>query len=239
MEISERPYTTLFMLTSVDGKISSGATDNLDVDTDWKRIVGVREGLKQYYDLEQETDLFSLNSGRTWAKVGYNEYQDEPVKTPVSFVIIDSNPHLDINGVRYAAKKAKNLIVVTTNPNHSAFKLKNEFQNISVLQYANNIDFSDMFRRLKLKFGVERITIQTGSTLNADFLRFGLVDRLLVVMAPILVGGISTPSLIGGASILKTSELSSLKPMKLISCKTLSNSYLQLEYEILRETVLI
>ena len=57
-----RPYTTLFMLMSLDGKISSGASDDFDVDSDWKRINGVREGLFQYYDLEQETDLFSLNS---------------------------------------------------------------------------------------------------------------------------------------------------------------------------------
>jgi 2,5-diamino-6-(ribosylamino)-4(3H)-pyrimidinone 5'-phosphate reductase len=227
------------MLTSVDGKISSGATDDLDVDTDWKRIVGVKEGLHQYYDLEQETDLFSLNSGRTWAKLGYNKFQDEPVKTPVSFVLIDSRPHLDVNGVKFAAKKAKELIVVTTNPNHSAFKLKQEFQNISVIQYANKIDFADMFRKLKSDFGVERVTIQTGSTLNAEFLRIGLIDRLLLIMAPILVGGIATPSLTGGASILNISELSSLRPMKLISCKILSNSYLQLEYQILREAILI
>jgi len=31
----DRPITTLFMLTSVDGKISTGATDELDVDQDF------------------------------------------------------------------------------------------------------------------------------------------------------------------------------------------------------------
>lgn len=51
--MSKRPHTTLFMIMSLDGKISSGDTDALDVDADWKRIQGVKEGLYQYYDLEK------------------------------------------------------------------------------------------------------------------------------------------------------------------------------------------
>jgi 2,5-diamino-6-(ribosylamino)-4(3H)-pyrimidinone 5'-phosphate reductase len=40
-----RPKTTLFMLMSIDGKISTGDTDALDVDRDLPGIAGVREGL--------------------------------------------------------------------------------------------------------------------------------------------------------------------------------------------------
>ena len=63
-----RPITTLFMLMSVDGKISTGATDDLDVDKDFPNIKGVNEGLHQYYEIEKTTDLWSLNSGRVPAK---------------------------------------------------------------------------------------------------------------------------------------------------------------------------
>ena len=48
-----RPVTTLFMLMSVDGKISTGAADELDVDRDFPTITGLREGLHQYYEIEQ------------------------------------------------------------------------------------------------------------------------------------------------------------------------------------------
>lgn len=64
MNKRNRPETTLLMLMSVDGKINNGSTDNLDSDKDWKRIVGVREGLHQYYEIEQTTDLWSLNTGK-------------------------------------------------------------------------------------------------------------------------------------------------------------------------------
>ena len=55
-----KPITTLFMLMSVDGKISTGAVDELDVDRDFPRINGVKEGLYQYYEIEKTTDLWSL-----------------------------------------------------------------------------------------------------------------------------------------------------------------------------------
>ncbi len=88
-----RPITTLFMLMSVDGKISTGATDDLDVDKDFPQIAGVSEGLHQYYEIEQTTDLWTLNSGRVQAKIGVNT-KKMPDKTPVSFVVID-NRHLN------------------------------------------------------------------------------------------------------------------------------------------------
>ena len=51
----DRPVTTLFMLMSVDGKISTGAADELDVDKDFPQIAGGSEGLQQYYERERTT----------------------------------------------------------------------------------------------------------------------------------------------------------------------------------------
>jgi len=49
----ERAETTLCLVISLDGKITTGSTDSLDSDSDWKRIVGVKEGFAQYYKMEQ------------------------------------------------------------------------------------------------------------------------------------------------------------------------------------------
>jgi len=40
----DRPITTLFMLMSLDGKISPGASDDLDVDKDFPKIAGLKKG---------------------------------------------------------------------------------------------------------------------------------------------------------------------------------------------------
>lgn len=39
----DRPITTLFMLMSLDGKISPGASDDLDVDKDFPKISGLKD----------------------------------------------------------------------------------------------------------------------------------------------------------------------------------------------------
>lgn len=111
-----RPITTLFMLESLDGKISSGNSDNLDADKDFCRINGVKEGLHQYYELEQETDIFSLNTGRVMAKIGVNDRKEYHDKIDVvTFVIIDNKPHLNENGIDYLCHWVGKVLLVTTN----------------------------------------------------------------------------------------------------------------------------
>lgn len=226
--MTDRPITTLFMLTSVDGKISTGASDALDVDRDFPKLDGVREGLHQYYEIEQTTDLWSLNSGRVQAKMGVNE-REMPEKSVVSFVLID-NSHLTEHGVHYFCARSRQFLLVTSNPRHPAFAVDAENLHI-ILQ--ERLDLHDMLRRLKRDFGCERITIQTGGTLNALFLREKLFDFVDIVVAPVLVGGKDTSSLIDGASLTSESELSKLGVLKLESAEVLADSYLRLRYRVI------
>ena len=61
---------------SVDGKISPGASDDLDVDKDFPNIDGLKEGLHQYYEIEQTTDYpwdgkitLTIKKAKAWEKV--------------------------------------------------------------------------------------------------------------------------------------------------------------------------
>ncbi len=223
-----RPITTLFMLMSVDGKISTGATDSLDVDKDFPKIEGVSEGLHQYYEIEQTTDLWSFNSGRVQAKIGVNK-KDMPNKTPVSFVIVD-NEHLMEHGIRYFCALSKQFVLVTSNKNHPAFEIEED--NLHVI-YQNELSLKDILIKLKLEYSCERITIQTGGTLNGLFLREKLIDYIDIVVAPVLIGGKDTSTLIDGKSLLSESELSQLGVLKLQECIVLENSYLRLRYKVI------
>ncbi len=225
----DRPVTTLFMLMSVDGKISTGASDNLDVDKDFPKILGVKEGLHQYYEIEQTTDLWSLNSGRVQAKIGVNT-KNLPNKTPVSFVVVD-NHHLKEHGIRYFCALSKKFVLVTSNENHPAFEM--EDANLHII-YQNELSLKNVLMKLKSEFGCERITIQTGGTLNGLFLREKLIDYIDIVVAPILIGGKDTSTLIDGQSLLSESELSKLGVLKLQECEVLDHSYLRLRYEVIR-----
>ena len=224
-----RPVTTLFMLMSVDGKISTGAADILDVDKDFPNIAGVREGLHQYYEIEQTTDLWTLNSGRVLAKIGVNT-KEMPNKTPVSFVVLD-NSHLNENGIRYFCALSKNFVLVTSNDKHPAFSM--EESNLHIV-YQKELSLKDALITLKSEYGCERITIQTGGTLNGLFLREKLFDYVDIVVAPVLIGGKDTSTLIDGKSLVSQSELSQLGVLKLQECVMLENSYLRLRYEVIR-----
>lgn len=226
---SLRPVTTLFMLMSADGKISTGAADEMDMDQDLPKIVGVKEGLHQYYEIEQTTDLWALNSGRVQAKIGVNEAPLPQTRGPVSFVILD-NHHLTEHGVQYFSHRAKNFVLVTSNREHPAYGVQAD--NLHILYY-ETMDLGKMLTDLRGRFGCDRVTLQTGGTLNGAFLREKLIDFVDVVVAPVLVGGRDTATLIDGESLNSVEELGQLGVLKLLSAEALADSYLRLRYQVI------
>ena len=234
----DRPTTTLFMIESLDGKISTGDVDALDVDKDFKRIAGVKEGLHQYYELEQKTDFYSLNTGRVMAKIGVNERTKEPKKIDVNFIIIDSKPHINEKGVEYLAKWVKTLYLVTTNKQHPAYNLRHKDPNIEIVEFENEVNLPELLRRMKEQYSAEKITIQSGGTLNSAWIREGLIDKVSIVIAPCLIGGSNTQSLIGGESLHTEEDLRKMKALKLIKCDVLDDSYIHVQYEVINETVI-
>lgn len=222
-----RPITTLFMLMSVDGKISTGASDKLDVDKDFPSINGVKEGLHQYYEIEQMTDLWSFNTGRVQRKMGVNE-KDFPLKSPVSFVLLDNN-HLTEHGVRYLCEWSKNFVLITQNPMHPAFSVMED--NLHIIKQ-DSLNLADALKILEEDYGCKRLTIQSGGTLNGLFLRNKLIDYVDIVVAPILIGGKDTATLIDGISITSVDDLSLLGVLQLEKCEVLDDSYIRLRYKV-------
>lgn len=236
---SQRPMTTLFMIESLDGKISTGDVDELDVDKDFKRIIGVKEGLQQYYELEKKTDWVSFNSGKVQAKVGVNERTWDKGPDDICFAVVDNKPHLNRQGTEYFAKRSAHFYLITTNKNHPAFELQNQYPTMHILFYEDNVDLADVFRKFKDEYKIEKVTIQTGGTLNAEFLRLGLIDKVSIVVAPCLVGGQNTQSLIGGESLHTQEDLKKVKALKLTKCDILENSYLHIQYDVLNDTQVV
>lgn len=227
-----RPITTLFMLESLDGKISSGSSDNLDADKDFCRIDGVKEGLHQYYELEQETDVFFLNTGRVMAKIGVNDRKEYHEKIDVvTFVIIDNKPHLNENGIDYLCHWVGKLLLVTTNKNHIAYSLKDKYDNLEILYY-ETLGLTQLLEDLYSKYNAENLTIQSGGTLNGMFVRNKLIDFVNIVIAPIIVGGKDVATLVDGESITNENELNKLMPLELMECNKLEDSYIQLKYKV-------
>ena len=179
-----------------------------------------------------------LNSGRVLEKVGFNNKKGVPQKEPLRFVVVDRKPHLNENGIDYLCNWLEKLFIVTNNLRHPAFELKSKHKNLEIIYYENEIDCGDLLMKLKKNHNIEKITIESGGTLNSVFFRSGLVDHVKIVVAPLIVGGKDTSSLVDGFSFTEQSQLHLLKALKLRECKKLENSYLLLEYDVINNTVI-
>ena len=224
----KRPVTTLFLLQSVDGKISTGDTDKWDVDKDIPKLTGnPASGLHQYYEAEQETDLWCINSGRVMAKVGVNSWPIPKESSPVTFVVID-NEHLNAHGVEVMAKRGAKLVLITSNKSHPAYK--SDLDNIEIIEYTGKLDPNKVLERLG-ELGCDEVTIQTGGTLNGMWLRAKCIDKVNIVICPMLVGGKTVSTLIDGDA---AKSLSDIGILELTKVKKLNNSYLELFYDVVK-----
>ena len=151
-----------------------------------------------------------------------------PEKTPVSFVLLD-NTHMTEHGVQYFCARSKEFVLITTNKNHPAFNIKAD--NLHII-YQENLSLEDALIELKKNHGCERITIQSGGTVNGMFLREKIFDYVDIVVAPVLIGGKETSTLVDGAALTKENELDKLGVLSLIGCDVLENSYIRLRYKV-------
>lgn len=227
--MNPRPITTLFMLMSADGKISTGDNDSLDMDQDLPKIAGIKEGLHQYYEIEETTDLWSFNTGRVQAKVGVNSRPLSDHHWQVSFVILD-NYHLDEHGIEYLCSISKTFVLFTSNPDHPAYRVTKD--NLHIERY-ESFNLRTILEKLRSEYGCEKLTVQSGGTLNGLFLREHLFDYADIVIAPVLVGGKNTSTLIDGEALHTAEQLSDLGVLKLIEAVPLKDSYLRMRYQVM------
>ena len=68
--------------------------------------------------------------------------------------------------------------------------------------------------------------------LNGIFLRIKLIDYIDIVVAPVLIGGKDTSTLIDGSSITSMEELNLLGVLQLETCEVLEDSYIRLRYQV-------
>lgn len=119
---------------------------------------------------------------------------------------------------------------MTHNINHPALSMQRDNLNI-IMQ--NKFDLPGLLETLKDKYQVEQLTIQSGGMMNCEFLRHKLFDYIDIVVAPLLVGGKDTPTLIDGEAIVMQSQLDKLGVLRLKGCKVLKDSYIRLTYEVI------
>ncbi|MDD1666657.1 MAG: dihydrofolate reductase family protein [Methanomicrobiales archaeon] len=95
----------------------------------------------------------------------------------------------------------------------------------------DRVDLPLLMEKLYRDYGVRRLMIEGGPTLNWHMLRHRLVDEIRLIHLPFIVGGSDTPSLVGGMHIDTESEMIRLTLKRFYLC----GSNLVTEYDVLYE----
>ncbi|WP_421908769.1 RibD family protein [Methanolacinia petrolearia] len=93
----------------------------------------------------------------------------------------------------------------------------------------DKVDLPLLMKTLAENYGVSKLMIEGGPTLNYYMLQDRLVDEIRLIHLPFIVGGSDTPSLVGGMHIESEEEMFSLQLKNYYMCGT----NLVTEYDVL------
>jgi 2,5-diamino-6-(ribosylamino)-4(3H)-pyrimidinone 5'-phosphate reductase len=98
-----------------------------------------------------------------------------------------------------------------------------------VIAGKTHVELPLLMHILKNQFGVRKLMIEGGPTLNWHMLHDKLVDEIRLIHLPFIVGGSDTPSLVGGMHINSEDEMIRLNLKKFYMC----GSNLVSEFDVL------
>ena len=71
---------------------------------------------------------------------------------------------------------------------------------------APRVDLNKMMLTLK-KIGVDHLMVEGGGTINFELMRLGLVEELMMYIAPMIFGGTGSPTLADGSGLTRDMAL--------------------------------
>ena len=198
----DRPYLICHMMSTIDGKITSGDDG-----------VGI---LDNYYDQYTKTeDTFESHAwmcGRVTMQM-FASTNKSTLPTPSINITYNDNiaPHTETNYMFGVDTKGllrwdKNtiklasieqnlhlvVIVTTTTPKEYLQYLQNK--GISYLIAGDGeIDFLSLFKKIKEKFGVEKLLLEGGGLLNGSVLAADCIDEISLLICPLTVNRTKAP----------------------------------------------
>jgi 2,5-diamino-6-(ribosylamino)-4(3H)-pyrimidinone 5'-phosphate reductase len=96
---------------------------------------------------------------------------------------------------------------------------------------APRVDLARMMTTLK-QLGVGRLMVEGGGAMNFELMRLGLVDELIMYIAPMIFGGASAPTLVDGIGVLRESAIE----LKLTNVEKWEDGGVVLRYKVVGQT---
>ncbi len=223
----DRPYATINMVTSVDGKATLGGkayslgskVDHLVMRRIRKAADGVLVGAET---LRRENVNPSVPP----------EMQDERVAQGMqpqpAAVVITASADLPLDRTFFRSTTFPRVVVTTRRVPQERVDLLQEHARV-IRAGEETVDLPLMMRLLAEELGLRRLVVEGGPTLNSALLAEGMVDELFWTVAPKIIGGAAMRTMVEG----KTLPLDRVPRLQLVSLHHHENE-LFLRYRLAR-----
>jgi diaminohydroxyphosphoribosylaminopyrimidine deaminase/5-amino-6-(5-phosphoribosylamino)uracil reductase len=205
-----RPFVTLKVAASLDGKIATRTGES--------RWITGESARRRVHQLRNEMDAVLVGIGTV--------LRDDPLLTtrlaiadqrdPVR-VIVDNLARLPLRAkvVNRASTAPTILAVSQMAPRTKLEALEREGVQVIVVESSPRRVSLERLMEALGKRGILSVMIEGGAEINASALREGIVDKVLVFLAPTLIGGKSTPTAVGGDGIESLTQAVRLRDVRL------------------------
>lgn len=223
-----RPYTFINVAMTADGKIDtferkgsaiSSARDKARVDELRAAADGILVGGRTLMDESPNLTVKSeaLREGRVQRGQAPN-----PIKVGVATVA-------DIPLVSDFIKAGPARVVIfTTNQTSKEQLARLKTSGAEIFVHTEpRVNLTLMMQTLK-KIGVDHLMVEGGGTMNFELMRLGLVDELMMYVAPMIFGGANAPTLADGLGLARSDAIA----LKLINVETHEDGGILLRYKL-------
>jgi len=178
-----RPHVIVNAAMSADGKIALPSREGVRISND--------DDLKRVHELRAACDAILVGVGTVLMDDPNLTVKKEFARGPNPLrVVLDSDGSSPVNAAIFDGA-APTLIATNTSCTKT-------FRNAEVVRCGDDqVDVPKLLGLLSER-GVKRLLVEGGSTVNWSFLRAGLADELVVFVSSFIIGGHSTPTLVGG-----------------------------------------
>ena len=223
-----RPYIFINIATSADGKIDTferkgsaisskrdkERVDQLRADAD-AVLVGGKTLLGELPKLTVKSE--ALREARVKRGVTSN-----PIKVGV---VTSADIPLDSDFIK--AGPARAVIFTTSRTSISQLETLRANGVEVFVDDAPRVNLGKMMETLG-ELGVKRLMVEGGGTINFELLRLGLVDELMIYIAPMIFGGENAPTLASGFGLVRNEAIA----MKLKNVETHEDGGVLLTYKL-------
>ena len=214
---TKQPFVILKTAMSLDGKIATASGKS--------KWITSEESRRIVHQIRDEVDGIMVGIGTVM--------RDDPSLTtrlpdgrgrdPVR-IILDSRGRMPLKSkVLHLDSPARTIIAVTPQASQEKIaQLKKHAEVLVITEQDGRVDLQALMRELG-RMEIMSVLLEGGAEVNASALEAGIVDKVMVFIAPRLIGGAESPGPVGGPGI---DELSEAVPLTDISMERVGEDIL-------------